>query len=185
MDAAVDWAKGYQFLDKELQSVSYGAVVDRRSADKLVKVWLKNGEEAWVLAHIEAQGQEEENFAQRMFIYHYWPYERYERQAISMAILTDEQPEWRPDTFGYELCGCRIELRFPIIKLLDYRQDWDWLESSESLFATVVMIHLKAEERFWQELPQYERSKKIPYITIIECVDIRKDIEQGIEQGII
>jgi hypothetical protein len=35
------------------------AELGRRLADKLVKVWRRDGEEVWVLIHIEVQGQVE------------------------------------------------------------------------------------------------------------------------------
>ena len=38
----IDWNKGYETLDKELQKVVQDANLGKRLADKLVKVWLKN-----------------------------------------------------------------------------------------------------------------------------------------------
>jgi len=58
----IDWPRGYQSLDKELQQISRGARVGRRLADKLFKVWRKDGQEAWLLIHIEVQGQREQTF---------------------------------------------------------------------------------------------------------------------------
>jgi hypothetical protein len=42
--AGIDWARGYEFLDKELQQVVRDAELGRRLADKLVKVWRVDGE---------------------------------------------------------------------------------------------------------------------------------------------
>jgi hypothetical protein len=69
--AEVDWNRGYGFLDTELQQVVRDAELGKRLADKLVKVWKLNGEETWVLIHIEIQSQEEGNFSERMFVYYY------------------------------------------------------------------------------------------------------------------
>src|SRR5439155_6008796 len=41
----IDWSRGYQSLDKELQQILRGARVGRRLADKLFKVWRKDGQE--------------------------------------------------------------------------------------------------------------------------------------------
>jgi hypothetical protein len=49
--------------------------------DKLVQVWRKNGEEAWVLVHIEVQSQKETGFAERMYLYHLRPDESGSRFA--------------------------------------------------------------------------------------------------------
>ncbi len=42
--------------------------------------------------------------------------------------------------------GCAITFQFPIVKLLDYEQQWQALEGSFNPFATVVMAHLKVQE---------------------------------------
>lgn len=49
----IDWSRGYDFLDQELQQVVRDAELGKRLTDKLVKVWKLSGEETWVLAHIE------------------------------------------------------------------------------------------------------------------------------------
>ena len=43
MHAGIDWTKGYEFLDKELERVVHDAMLGRRYADKLVKVFLPDG----------------------------------------------------------------------------------------------------------------------------------------------
>jgi flagellar biosynthesis/type III secretory pathway protein FliH len=42
--------------------------------------------------------------------------------------------------------GSRLTFEFKAIKLLDYREQWAALETSDNPFATVVMAHLKAQE---------------------------------------
>lgn len=51
--AQVDWARGYEFLDKELQKITADAVIGRRMVDKLVKVWLRSGAECYRLQEKE------------------------------------------------------------------------------------------------------------------------------------
>jgi hypothetical protein len=142
----IDWTKNFEFLDKELQQVVRDAELGKRLVDKLVKIYRQGGEEAWVLIHIEVQSQEESDFAQRMFIYNYRIYDRYKRTVASLAVLGDEQESWRPHQFNYQLFGCELGFKFPIIKLLDYQRQWQELEQNLNPFATVVMAHLKAQE---------------------------------------
>ena len=144
--ADIDWRMGYQFLDKELQQIARDAELGRRFADILAQVWRQGGEEAWVLVHVEVQGQPQAEFAERMYVYNYRLYDRYRRPVASLAVLADEQAGWRPRQFGYELWNCRAGLDFPSVKLLDLRQRWLELEASPNPFATVVMAHLKAQE---------------------------------------
>ncbi len=141
----IEWSRGFEFLDTELQQVVRDAELGRRLADKLVKVWRTGGEEAWVLIHVEVQSQEETNFAERMYVYHYRIYDRYKRSVASLAVLGDERSSFRPNQFESDLWGCEVEFRFPVVKLIDYQQQWSAMMSSSNPFATVVMAHLKAQ----------------------------------------
>ena len=146
LHAAIDWRRGFEFLDKELQKVSVGAKLGRRLADKLVKVWLRDGREVWVLVHLEIQGEREGDFELRMFVYHYRIFDYYGQRVISLALLTDDDPRWRPDEFGYELFGTSLRLKFRTVKLLDYVAHWEELAASRNPFAVVTMAQLKARE---------------------------------------
>jgi hypothetical protein len=59
---AIEWGHGYESLDKELQQVVRDARIGRRLADKLFKIWRKDGQEAWLLIHIEVQGKKRRPF---------------------------------------------------------------------------------------------------------------------------
>jgi hypothetical protein len=83
----IDWSRGFEFLDKELQQVVRDAELGRRLADKLVKVYRAGGEESWILAHVEVQSQEETDFPRRMFVYNYRIFDRYNRSVASLAVL--------------------------------------------------------------------------------------------------
>jgi len=142
----IDWSRGYEGLDKEFQQIAREAVVGRRHADKLFKVWLKDGQETWILIHIEVQSQRDEEFPERMYVYHYRVYDRFRRPVISLAILGDEDRDWRPDRYTYSLGGCSVDFVFPIAKLLDYDADLAVLETSTNPFAPLVLAHLKTME---------------------------------------
>ena len=144
--AGINWKRGYTFLDKELQQVVRDAKFGQRFVDKLVQVWQSDGQEKWVLIHLEVQSNEETDFAKRMYVYHYRLFDRYNQSIASLAILGDERPKWRPNLFSDELWGCEVHFKFPIVKLLDYAQQWNQLEASSNPFATVVMAHIKAKE---------------------------------------
>jgi hypothetical protein len=142
----IDWSRGYDFLDQELQQIAKDAEIGKRLADKLAKVWKLTGEETWVLIHIEIQSQENTGFNERMFVYYYRLRDKYNLPIASLAILGDERETWLPQPFATELWGCRVQFEFPIIKLLDYAARWDELEASQNPFAIVVMAHLKTKE---------------------------------------
>lgn len=168
----IDWTKEPEFLDKELEQVVRDAELGKHLADKLVKIYLKNGEESWVLIHLEVQAQEDSDLPRRMYTYNYRIYDRYKRSVASLAILGDERVNWRPNQFGYELFGCSVNFQFPAIKLIDYSQRLCELESSRNPFATVVMAHLKAIETRDNRV---ERKQQ-------KLVLVRRLYEQGFER---
>ena len=109
----VDWSKGYSFLDTELQQITPDADSGRRHADKLIKVYAKDGSETWVLIHVEVQGEPEDDFAKRMFTYQYRLRDRYNMDVVSLAVLADTRKNFRPTTFHYGRWGCELTFTFP------------------------------------------------------------------------
>lgn len=122
------------------------AALGRRLADKLVRVVDRQGREDWLLIHIEVQGGAEADLAERLFVYNYRIYDRHRRPVVSLAILADERPDWRPHHFGWRRWGCEVGIKFPSVKLLDYRARWAELEASANPFAVVIQAHLKTQE---------------------------------------
>jgi len=145
-----------------LQKVVRKAETGRHTVDKLVKVWRKDGSEAWVLIHIEIQSQVDLLFDKRMYIINYRLFDRYDRPVVSLAVLGDDDPTWRPQHYGYELWGCEVGIRFPTIKLLDYADQWAMLQQSTNPFAIVVMAHLRAQST--QRYPHSRLRSKIELV---------------------
>ena len=142
--ADVDWARGYEALDKEFQQIAKRAKVGKRLADKLFKVRLNDGGERWVLIHIEIQGEPEPEFPQRMFDYNMAIRQLYNQSVAGLAVLCDGRRNWKPTTFAHGMWGCETRLTFRIAKLLDYGHKLERLETDANPFATVVLAHLHA-----------------------------------------
>ncbi len=144
--AEIDWTRGYEMLDKELQPIIRRAAHGRRYVDKLVKVWLESGDEKWLLIHIEVQGWKEHEFPERMYVYNHRIFDRYGREVISLAILADDDPTWLPSRYEYARWGFHTFTKFPVVKLLDYAPKYQELEANPNPFAVVVLAQLKALE---------------------------------------
>jgi hypothetical protein len=142
----IDWSRGYESLDKEFQQVVREAELGRRYVDKLVKVWTIGGAELWVLIHIEVQTVPDAAFPKRMYVYNYRVFDRYNRPVCSLAVLADDDPDWRPTEYRENVLGCAISLSFPAVKLLDFAPQEESLEASSNPFSKVVLAHLKARE---------------------------------------
>jgi predicted transposase YdaD len=140
----IDWQREWVFLDKELEQIVRDAELGRRFVDKLVQVWSLDGQENWLLLHLEIQGQWDKNFPKRMFTYHYRIGDRYDRPVASFAILTDENPNWQPNSYEYAYLGTSQRFQFSTIKLLDYLPQLLELEQNPNPFAVVVLAHLQA-----------------------------------------
>jgi hypothetical protein len=159
--ADINWTKKYKMLDKELIKITRNAPVGNRIIDKLVEVTLKNGEEAFVLVHLEVQGKSDPYFEKRMFPYRYRLMDLHQKPIASLAILIDSNKKWRPGVFREELWGASVEMRFPIIKLLDYQKCIKELEVAHNPFAQVILAQLAALEK---KLPDARLTSKISLI---------------------
>ena len=118
------------------------AELGKRFVDKLVRVTRQGGEAEWIYVHLEVQGDMQAAFAERMFVYHYRLYDRYRKPIASLAVLADDQTHWQPESFDYEVFGCRLGLRFPVAKLLDWAGSEAKLADSSNPFAVITLAHL-------------------------------------------
>ena len=96
-----------------------------------------NGEERWVLVHVEVQGYRETEFSRRMFIYFYRIFDKFNRDILSIAVFADLSETFKPDSFNYEFFGCELSFRYRTYKILE--QDDEELEASDNPFALVVL----------------------------------------------
>ncbi|MBF0297031.1 MAG: hypothetical protein HQL96_17745, partial [Magnetococcales bacterium] len=140
----IDWERGYEFLDTELARITREAETGDRRMDKLVKVWQRQGDERWVLVHIEIQGDRKSNFAEGMYVYQYRAYDLYQKPVVGLAILADDSILWRPEEFQYELWGTRQSYRFTAVKLVDFTEAD--LARSGNPFAIVTLAYLHARQ---------------------------------------
>jgi len=157
--ADINWQRGFEFLDTELQQIKRETETGKRDADKLVKVWRTDGTETWVLVHIEIQSQRQSKFAERMYLYHSRIFDTYRRPVASLAILADEQNLWRPTQYEQKLWGCRALLKFPRVKLLDY--DLSQLEQDSNPFAAIVAAHRTAQQMGEDVQQNYQRKLQL------------------------
>lgn len=159
--AEIDWSRGCEPLDKELAKAVRDAELGRRYADKLMRVYLTDGSERWLLVHIEVQGQRDPDFPERMFVYAYRLYDRYRCVIVSLAVLADGAPSWRPSGFEVGRWGSRLGIRFPSVKLLDQAARQGELETDDNPFATVMLAHLAALATRDDDQARYRRKLQL------------------------
>lgn len=133
-----------------------------------------------------------------MWVYHYRTYDLYRRPVVSLAVLADENLEWRPSQ--YESChfGCRLTLEFPTFKLLELLPEVERLETSSNPFALVVASHLQAQQtdpnsglRLERKLALCRRLRRLGlsrdqidglFLVIDAILNLEPELEQKFEQ---
>lgn len=147
--------KGITYLDKELAQLFPEHGDDARKVDKLIQIYLKTGEKKWILIHIEVQGYIDRQFPERLFIYNHRIRERYQKDIGVMAIFTDNNPGYKPDTYTKEFLGTKHFFQYRTYKVLE--QNEEELLVSKNPFAWVVLATLTAlksgkmnDQNIWQ-----------------------------------
>lgn len=138
----IDWRQRPIFLDKELRRLVPEAVTGRRVVDKLVEVTLRSGRRERIYIHIEIQGSRDPCFEERMYTYHYKIFDRYRRPVASFAVLTDDNPGWRPSHYARTTLGNHTRQDFSVAKLLDYQSRQSELLAGDNPFGLITVAHL-------------------------------------------
>ena len=142
-DDIFDISRGFDFLDKELEDLFPQSDEENiRYVDKLVRVWLKSGEENWILIHIEVQGTSDKTFSERMYVYGYRIRDKYKRKVTAWAILTDKNKQYVPSEFSESYLGTTASYRFNMYKVIT--QNEHILRSNDNPFAIVILTVLLA-----------------------------------------
>ena len=81
-----------------------------------------------------------------MFVYAIRIFDYFHQPAVSVAILCDANPKWRPKQYSFSLPQTSMNFEFGTVKLIDYADRWDELQASPNPFAWVVMAQLKMLE---------------------------------------
>lgn len=150
---AIDWQNQPEFLQQELFKEIIEEKKGKQVADQIVKVFLKDGKESWLLIHIEVQGNVDANFPERMFRYYYRIFDKFEQDVVAIALLTDSSKNSRPDGYHYSLFGTSVDYNFNVIKFMDY--DEAELLSSGNPFALALLAGKYASETKDDERRRY------------------------------
>jgi hypothetical protein len=150
----IDFSKSPLILSNELRRIVPSGKVGKRRADILVKVFLKDGTPKCicVFIHLEVQGTRKPGFMERIFVYYYRIFEKYREQGveiISLAILTDEDDNYRPNEYYFRRWGFEHRMKIPLVKIIDYKNKKEFgeqLETSVNPMSLAVKVQLKSFE---------------------------------------
>ena len=142
----VDFNKGFDFLDKEIATL-FPSENPRhpKFVDKLVRVFLKSGEEKWFLIHIEVQGYRQKIFPERMFRYFYRIWDKYNNDVMSLAIYLDKKGPANSQMYKYRVGDTCLDFNFKRYYIGDQREEE--LYRSTNPFALVILTALTGLKR--------------------------------------
>ena len=150
---AIDWGRGFEFLNQELRDVIHDTNVQSFRVDLLVKAFRKDSGEQWLLLHLEIQSFKEADFEERIYHYNHGIHRAFGRQPVSLVILADLNAHWRPCQYVHEELSCETRFRFLACKLLD---ELDRLEDDFSLPAVAAKAQIAALRTVGNPEKRYE-----------------------------
>lgn len=167
-----DLEREAEFLDKELQEIIADDTKEevgkssKRYVDCLLKIYLKDGKEEWVLLHIEIQGRGGEMISLRMFRYHCLIFLRHKRHPAAIAILTAKRPkkEGEPGIYQADIFGTKIEYKYHTVKAYEY-DDEELLASESPVKLFIYAVKVAAKYRKSNE-QKFEYMRKILRVLI-------------------
>lgn len=145
-DQIFDLKRGFVYLDKEMAQIAVdGDPESPKYVDKLVKVFTREGNEQWVLVHVEVQGYVDNRFEERMYRYYYRIFDRYRQRITAVVLLTDRDKKFHPKEYRSEFLGTAIHYCFNSYKII--AQEEEALVTSGNPFAFVILTVLLALQR--------------------------------------
>ena len=133
----IDWSKGVEYLDKELNTLLLKSKVKNRIADVLVKLHLKNGDTIWILLHIEVQGYIDNAFALRVHQMSYRIEDLFGQNPVMLSIFTDDNPNFHPKEYVVETWGSERKTVFNTYKVMENAPPY--LHASPNNPASLIM----------------------------------------------
>ena len=107
-----------------LERIVRDATLGRRYADRLVKVFWRDGTATWLLMHIDMQGSPDLDLRERMYVYNSRMFDRDGVEVVSLLGLTGDLPARHTRPYRRARWGCRVTFHFPVVRVCDTGQDW-------------------------------------------------------------
>jgi hypothetical protein len=144
----LDLERGFEYLDKELAELypEPERPGSTRVVDKLVKAFLRDGTERWMLLHLEIQGKNDKEFARRMFEYYIRVFSKHGRPVAAIAVLTGKSGNKMPAAFEDRCLWMWARYEYKTVCITDYSDEE--LKASMNPFATVMLVAKEELLRF-------------------------------------
>ncbi|MGF1655719.1 MAG: hypothetical protein ACFCU3_01935 [Verrucomicrobiales bacterium] len=138
--SAIDWSNPPEFLEQELHRLNISEASGQNIVDLLIKARTVDGASEILFLHIEIQSSVISQFEARTFRSFCQARMACGENVITLVILADLNPSWRPTEYWYARLGCNVRFRFPTCKLLDLPHDLDGTTQSLATLAAQAQI---------------------------------------------
>jgi hypothetical protein len=152
----VDRSEGPEFLDKEMQKVTFDLGEGANRADLLVRIKLKDGPKELILCHLEIQGEQGGDLPVRMYRYKEMIHLRYGEEPVGIVVMTAPRPRGEKASYSWERFGVRVVYAYRNVSVLEL--DDTVLLAEDSRIGPV----LYAAKCVWQE--GNDERKKFQYL---------------------
>jgi hypothetical protein len=174
LHALIDYPRGVTFLEQELQHLVELFSYKKKVSDKLVKVFLKNGAERWLLIHLEVQSYFELEFNKRMFLLYSWIFGKYEKEIVTLVVYTGTANPKEFNVFQLNTHGTELRYKFNTYRVM--LQDNDKLLASDNIFALFVLANKYTNETRGEEnyLERLELKEKLFQLALAKQINLDK-----------
>lgn len=137
----VNFSKPPEFLEQELAKLAAGTERSgKKITDKLIKLYLKNGEEQFVLVHIEVEGDAPSAYSKEIFKYYYRALDQHEVDIATIVVYVGDKVPRQHNVYTRHFHG--TELTFKFNSYLVKQQNEADLMASDNIFAFAILANL-------------------------------------------
>ena len=133
---AADRAAEPEFLEQELQKVTFDLEGGANQADLLTRIKLKSGANELILCHMEVQGEGGGDLPARMHRYRQMIYLKHEEEPIGIAVITAPRPKKEASSYLWE--RFRVKVSYEYINVDVMKLDDNVLLGNESRIGLVL-----------------------------------------------
>ena len=137
----VNFSKPPEFLEQELAKLAADTERSgKKITDKLIKLYLKNGEEQFVLVHIEVEGDAPSAYSKEIFKYYYRALDQHEVDIATIVVYVGDKVPRQHNVYTRHFHG--TELTFKFNSYLVKQQSEVALMASDNIFALAILANL-------------------------------------------
>jgi hypothetical protein len=177
--AQVDWQRGIDSLETEMQKILPASQTGLKRIDKLFKVYLHSGEVRYY--HVEIQCWFDDNFEHRVYVYNSVAELHWGDPVDSLIILGDNDPAWLPGSYGWERSCSRKSFTFEPLKLLGWQGKEEELFASHNPFALFILAH----NQVWATEGKDEARADSKLRLLIRAASLKMSVEDEVDRPVL